>query len=844
MKRISELLVIFILLSNFSVAQAPKKPSSSEIYLDLQKLNFLGKALYVAAHPDDENTRVISYLENHIKAETAYLSLTRGDGGQNLIGSELSELLGVLRTQELLAARRVDGGAQFFTRAKDFGFSKHPKETFKIWDKDLVLSDVVWIIRNFKPDVIINRFDHRSPGTTHGHHTAASMLSFEAFDLANNPSVFPEQLNNTNIWQPKRLFFNTSSWFYGSQEKFDAADKTNLFEFDTGVFYPNLGISNNEIAAIASSQHLCQGFGRLTSRGSQTEYVELLKGDLPKDKNNIFEGINTTWSRIEGGKAIGAILYGVENNFNFKNPSEHLSDLLKAYNLLQKSSDVHWVHTKSKELIAIIEAVTGLYLEASAESPSSYPGGKLTVKIEALNRSNAQIRLNSASLHPTISNNNALLLSNNKPYNVDLELSIPNNAEYTNAYWLNEKGTLGTYIVANQELIGAPETPRTHKVYFDLSIEGTNLRIEKPVVHRYSRSDKGELYQPFEILPPATTKIKDKILIFADETPKEVVVVVKAHKENSSGTVTLQYPKSWKIDTATKPFNIEKKGDEQNLTFLLTPPANEDENYIYPMVTVDGKSINKELISIAYDHIPEQSILLPAETKIVRLNIKKAGQNIGYIVGAGDAVRESLLQIGYTVTLIDPLAIKSAAELSKYDAIVMGIRSYNVLPELQFKQKLLLEYVKNGGSLVVQYNTAGRWNKQFENIAPYELKLSNDRVTEEDAKVSIIAPNNTLVNFPNKITDKDFDGWVQERGLYFPSAWSSEFIPILSMKDSDESDKKGSLLIAPYGKGYYIYTGLSFFRELPAGVTGAYKLFTNILSVGKDTEPEVLPQKK
>ncbi|WP_047414545.1 PIG-L family deacetylase [Cellulophaga sp. Hel_I_12] len=834
MRQITGFFVMLLLASNSISAQVPKKLNSSDLYLAIQKLNFLGKALYIAAHPDDENTRLISYLENEVKAETAYLSLTRGDGGQNLIGPELSELLGVLRTQELLAARRVDGGEQFFTRAKDFGFSKHPKETLKIWDKDLVLSDVVWIIRTFKPDVIINRFDHRSAGTTHGHHTSSALLSNEAFDLANNPAIYPDQLSKTNVWQPKRLFFNTSWWFYGNQEKFDEADKTNLLSFDTGLFYPNLGLSNNEIAAMASSQHLCQGFGRLTSRGSETEYIELLKGDLPKDKTNIFDGINTTWSRIEGGQAIGEILYDIENKFNFKDPSVHLPELLKAYNLLQKNKDTHWVSTKSQELMAIIQAVTGLYLEASAENATSYPGGTLKVNIEALNRSTAKINLISASLSPTATAAAAIDLTNNKKFNFDLSLTIPKSAAYTNAYWLNEKGSLGKYTVSDQALIGAPETPKVHKVYFTLAIEGTTLVIEKPVVYRYSKSDKGELYQPFEILPKATASIKDKILIFADGTPKQVAVVVKAHKENASGELQLKYPNGWTIDSDSKPFSIKKKEDEQTLYFTLTPPNTEDENFIYPILNIDGEAIQKELVTIAYDHIPQQSVLMPAETKVVRLNIKKAGQYIGYIVGAGDAVPESLTQIGYTVQTIDPAQVSSLSELQKYDAIVMGIRAYNVVPELKFKQKLLLDFVKNGGTLIVQYNTAGRWDKQFENIAPFELQLSNDRVTEEDAEVSILAKNHSLVNFPNKILPEDFNGWVQERGLYFPREWSSEYTPILSMNDVDETPKTGSLLIAPYGKGHYIYTGLSFFRELPAGVTGAYKLFANMLSVGKD----------
>jgi len=823
--------LLFLPLSLLS--QAPKKLTSADIYHSVQKLNFLGKALYIAAHPDDENTRLISYLSNNTKAQTAYLSLTRGDGGQNLIGSELRELLGVLRTQELLAARRIDGGQQFFTRANDFGYSKHPNETLKIWNKEVVLGDVVRIIRDFKPDVIINRFDHRSPGSTHGHHTSSAMLSVEAFDLVNDPKSYPEQLSTTGIWQPKRLFFNTSWWFYGSEEKFEKADKSKMLQMDIGTYYPILGISNNELASLASSQHLCQGFGRLSTRGSQNEYVELLKGDLPENKNNLFDGINTTWSRVEGGETIGKILYAVEQNFDFKNPSKHLPELLKAHKLINTITDVDWKNSKLKEIEAIILAVSGLFLEASAESASSNPGNNFKVNIEALNRSTIMVSLKAITVPSATAISPNISLSNNDKQNFEIDVVVPEGTKYTSPYWLNEKGTLGTYKVTDASLIGKPETPRAFYANFLLDFGGYEITFEKPIVYKYARNDKGELYEPFEVLPEATARFNDKVLIFADEKSKEVPVTVKAHKDNLKGEVQFCYSEGWVVDQETKPFEIAKKGDEQIIMFTLTPPENEDENYISPIVRINGKALTKELVTITYDHVPTQSVLLPSETKVVRLNIERLGENIGYIVGAGDEVPTSLEQIGYKVILVDPLTIQEGS-LAKFDAVVVGIRAYNVVKELKFKQRFLLDYVKNGGNLVVQYNTAGRWDKQFSNIAPFDLKLSRDRVTDENSEVRILAKEHSLVNFPNPIAAKDFDGWVQERGLYFPNEWDSAFTPILSMQDEGETAKKGSLLIAPYGKGNYIYTGLSFFRELPAGVSGAYKLFANMLSVGKE----------
>ncbi|KQC29295.1 PIG-L family deacetylase [Flagellimonas eckloniae] len=824
-------LTIATVVSN-TLAQRPEKLSSTEIHHNLQKLNFLGTALYIAAHPDDENTRLISYLSNKTKARTAYLSLTRGDGGQNLIGSELRELLGVLRTQELLAARRVDGGEQWFTRANDFGYSKHPNETLKIWDREKVLGDVVWAIRNIKPDVIINRFNHRTPGSTHGHHTASAMLSLEAFDLTNDPNAYADQLQLTQVWQPKRVFFNTSWWFYGSRENFEKADKSNLLKMDVGVFYPDLGLSNNEIASLASSQHLCQGFGRISTRGSQDEYVELLKGDLPQN-NDLFDGINTTWSRVKGGKAIGDILYKVEEEFDFTNPSKHVPELVEAYRLLQKIEDKHWKTLKSKELESIILACSGLYLEVSSESASTTPGNTQKLNVEALNRSSQNIILKEIRLLGTETNTiQNKVLAENKKENLSIEFPIPETATISGPYWLKEQGSLGMYEVRDQKMIGKAETPSAFTAKLTLDFDGAEIDFQKPVVHRFSKPDKGELYEPFVVLPDATSTILEKVLIFSDSKTKDVLVNIKAGKDSISGEIELQHPSGWNVSPKNISFSIAQKGQEQTVTFKVTPPAEDSEGKIVPKISMATKSFDKELVEIAYDHIPKQSVLLTSEAKVVRMNIQKSGEHIGYIVGAGDKVPESLEQIGYQVHIIDPKDIKQGS-LTKYDAVVVGIRAYNVDDDLKFKQPILFDYVENGGNMIVQYNTAGRWSKQFENIAPYNLTLSRDRVTDETAKVNIIANDHSLVNFPNTIEESDFDGWVQERGLYFPNKWSSDFTPILSMGDEGETPKDGSLLVAPHGKGHYIYTGLSFFRELPAGVSGAYKLFANMLSIGK-----------
>lgn len=812
-------------------AQQPKTYNSSAIYEAVQKLNVLGSVLYIAAHPDDENTRLISYMSNEVKARTAYLSLTRGDGGQNLIGPEIRELLGVIRTQELLAARRIDGGEQRFTRANDFGYSKHPEETLDIWNKTEVLADVVWAIREFKPDIIINRFDHRRAGQTHGHHTASALLSLEAFDLANDPTKYPEQLKLTETWQPKRLFYNTSWWRYGSQEEFDKLDKSQMHNFDIGVYYPSKGLSNNEVAALASSQHLCQGFGRLSQRGSQQEYIEFLKGEPLAKDDSIFSGIDMTWNRVEGGKAIGSILKPIERNFDFVNPASHIPQLLEAYKLIQTLKNDHWRSVKSKELKSIIEACAGLYLEVSANSPSAAPNTDITLNLEVLNRSQTNIDLVSYKLS-TLQNGiiKNMTLPANRKLNFEEGISIPKLTGYTAPYWINTQSTLGMYHVKHQELIGLPETPRAVFVDFNLLIDGIPISFRKPVIYRYSKPDKGELYRPFEIIPMVSASLSDEVYIFDNDQQKEIEVTVKAGKDGIEGFVQMAYPNDWQVFPKMQKVKIAKKGDIQNVVFTVIPPKRQHEGLITPMVNVDGEFYTDELIEIDYAHIPFQTVLLPSESKVVRLNIEKRGNNIGYIEGAGDVVPESLRQIGYNVTIIEPDQISSGT-LSSFDAIVVGIRAYNIVESLKFKQRFLLDYVKDGGNLIVQYNTSR--GILVDNLAPYNLELSRDRVTDENALVRILEPNHPILNFPNKITLQDFEGWVQERGLYFPDQWSAEFTPLLAANDKGENSKEGALLVANYGKGNYIYTGLSFFREFPAGVPGAYRLFANLLSAGK-----------
>lgn len=822
--------VILVCLSTLSIyAQQPKKPNASEIHQSIKKLNFLGSVLYVAAHPDDENTRLISYMSNQVKARTAYLSLTRGDGGQNLIGPEIREVLGVIRTQELLTARAIDGGQQMFTRANDFGYSKHPDETLSIWNKKEVLSDVVLAIRKFKPDVIINRFDHRSPGTTHGHHTSSAMLSVEAFDIVNDKTKYPQQLNSTSTWQPQRLFFNASWWFYGSKEKFDAADKSGLLEFDTGIYYPSSGLSNSEIAALSRSQHKSQGFGNTGTRGSEKEYIELIKGTMPSDKSNIFEGIDTSWNRVEGGAIIETVLKAVENDFDFTNPSASIPQLMLAYKHIQNLKDTHWKTIKTKEIKAIIAACSGLYLEAVAQTNLATPGEQVSINIETINRSTTAMTLRGYNTG-NLEIKKDVDLTNNIDFKFTDTIKISEDQTVTTPYWLTQNSTLGMYTVTNKNLIGKPVTPRAFQVTFNLTIANTPISFTKDVVYKTNDPVKGEVYKPFEIVPQASVKFTESVIIFENDKQKEIPVLVKAGIDNMDAVVSIATTSGWSVFPKQQKINIQNKGEEQTVVFTVIPPKNSNEGEMKPKIQVGNNTYSSGLTEINYDHIPYQTVLLPSRAKLVRLDLKKTGHNIGYIEGAGDVVPESLQQIGYNVTTIKPEDINPQT-LSQFDAIVVGIRAYNIVETLKYKQQQLFDYVAQGGNMIVQYNTS-RGLKTKE-LAPYKLELSRDRVTNEFAEVTFLQPNHSLLNSPNKITSKDFEGWTQERGLYFPKTWGSEFTPILSMHDKGETPKTGSLLVAKHGEGYFIYTGLSFFREFPAGVSGAYRLFANMLSIGK-----------
>lgn len=836
MKRRTIITTYLLSLFVFSNAQRVTELSSSEIVLQLKKLNTIGSVLYVAAHPDDENTRLLGYLANERKFRTGYLSLTRGDGGQNLIGKEQGELLGLIRTQELLAARRTDGAEQFFTRANDFGFSKNPEETFSIWNKDSILADVVWTIRRFKPDVIICRFPTTGEGG-HGHHTASAILALEAFDAAADPQKFSSQLKYTEVWQAKRIFWNTFN-FGGTNTT--APDQLKI---DVGAFNPLLGKSFGEIAAESRSMHKSQGFGSARQRGSNIEFFKLLKGE--EAKNDPFENMDISWNRYTATAKLDKMISDCIQHYDVQAPEKIIPSLIQIYQTIKSLAETdpsirYWKKQKLKETEQLLLSCSGLWMEAIALDYTGIPGMDVNITSQMVVRNKVPVTLNKLSFLALSDTLPKLSLNTNELYSFKHKEKLPSSLSYSNPYWLNEEHEPGRYIIRDQLLIGVPENPSTANVLFDIDIMGLNLQIERKLIYKYTDPVKGEVYRPFEILPPATVNISEKVIVFNEAKPKTIQLVVKANAAGISGKLELKTNESWVVNVAHPEFRLAAKGDEVLVEATITPGKSAATGELSASLNISGKPFNKAIQRIEYDHIPYQFILNDAKAKLVHIDLKKSGTSIGYIPGAGDDVPACLKQIGYNVSILSD-DLLSKEDLSKYDAIVSGIRAYNTNERLQVHYPKLMEYVQKGGNLIVQYNTNSRIGPVLAKIGPYPFTISRDRVTDEHAEVRILNDKAPVLNVPNRITQKDFDGWIQERGIYFATELDKNYETVFSMNDGGEKASEGSLIISKYGKGNFVYTGLAFFRELPAGVPGAYRLFVNLLNLPSNPG---LPQNK
>jgi LmbE family N-acetylglucosaminyl deacetylase len=816
------LLFVFSVTDSFS--QQPASWSSGDVYQGIRKLNVLGSVLFVAAHPDDENTRLLTYFSKDKLYRTGYLSITRGDGGQNLIGDEQGIELGLIRTQELLSARRIDGAEQFFTRAFDFGYSKSPKETFTKWDKEKILSDVVWVIRKFQPDVIITRFPTTGEGG-HGHHTASAILAVEAFSVAADPKRFPEQLQYVQPWQAKRILWN------GFVPGGGNATGTDFFRFDVGGFNPVLGKSYGEIASESRSQHKSQGFGVARGRGEAIENFRTLGGDAPA--TDLFDGIESEWKRIKGGEAVSQLIQNTIASFDFMQPQKSVPQLVQLHKKLQAMPEGYWRNQKINEVKELIVAANGLWLDVFTNEAYVAQEDSFRINIVVNNRLGNSMALTSIAIDAFDSSLNKAL-DKNKNLVISKTLFAPAAKPLTQPYWLQENMNDGYFNVKEQQLIGQPDVQPSFIAKVTMNIEGENFVFEKPIRYKFTDPVKGELYQPFVVVPAISLRVKPEFLLGTKEIKNNVAFEVKALKNYSF--------RNPKFHLSSPDFNEDL--DKINTASLKGLNKNaiasfETEGVGFPFVSPlsyylkDGeKSFNKNPISIRYDHVPWIHYLKDATIPLASTRLNVLGKKIGYIIGAGDKVPEALEQMGYEVTLLTNKEL-SRNNLKQFDAIISGVRAYNTNEWLNSYYDKLMKYVEDGGNLIVQYNTSNQIGPVRAKIGPYNFGISRNRITDENATVTFLKPEHPVLNYPNKILADDFTGWVQERSIYHADNWDDKYESILSMSDPDEQPNVGSLIIAKHGKGFFTYTGLVFFRELPAGVPGAYRLLANLIALNK-----------
>jgi len=821
-------LAAVLLLFGTLWAQFPASYTSSEIYHDLLKANKTGSVLYIAAHPDDENTRLISYFENAMYARTAYLSLTRGDGGQNLIGTEIGAAMGLLRTQELMAARRIDGGEQFFTRAVDFGYSKSSLETLEKWDKEAVLSDVVLTIRKFRPDVLVTRFPPNNYAG-HGHHEASALLAEEAFEAAGDPNRFPEQLDRVETWQPKRLYFNTSSWWIKDLPE-RARNNDNFVRVNVGDHSPLLGETYARIASRSRSQHKSQGFGTDVYYGLNIEYMEYVKGDKALSRDDILEGVDQSWSRFGAEKA-GELMDKVIRNFDHQAPEKSVPLLLDVLSVLKEVKASSLRDYKISELEQLIAKAAGIFAEAVADDYYYTPGSDAYVKVNIQHQHKNAIMLKGLTPGGK-SSKEEVAIKKGDFHTQEIKYSVPENAEVSNHYWLSEPYE-NIFSVKEPSLIGLPENPAALSVQATLEIEGYLMTLELPVQHKAVDPVKAVIYRPVNIVPDATFGFSEEVIVRTGEGDKTVVLYASNHADNVEGSVELILPKGWTSIPESQMLKAPKKGAVERMEFTITAGSDAESgdisvNFI-PTKQGSVTATCYTLTEISYDHIPDQIFMKPATVKLESFDLDRGKTaRIGYIEGPGDDVAKYLKAAGYEVETLTEDAIQSGA-LSRYDAVITGIRAYNTRSDLAYLNDKLNAYVEAGGTWMVQYNTSRRLKS--EEIGPYSFTIDRERVTDEAAEPTFLDPGHPVLKSPNALGPEDFDGWVQERGLYFASEWDDAFTPVIGWSDPDEPERRGGLIAAPYGKGYFVYTGISFFRQLPAGVPGAYKLIANILNL-------------
>ena len=829
MKHIVFLILYFSFFIN-AFSQAPQSWTSGQIFQAIKKLNVLGSVLYVAAHPDDENTRLLTYLANEKLYRTGYLSLTRGDGGQNLIGDEQGVELGLIRTQELLAARRIDGGEQFFSSAYDFGYSKTPEETFTKWGREKILSDVVWVIRKFQPDIIITRFPATGEGG-HGHHTASAILANEAFAAAADPGKFPDQLKWVQPWQAKRILWNTFN-FGGNNTTSDAQ-----FKIDAGGYNPLLGKGYGEIAAISRSQHKSQGFGSAATRGQMMEFFKTTGGVEPQ--NDLMDDVNNGWSRVsKQGTEIEKLVSNIEKSFDPSHPEKSVPALVSLYTTVEKLPDGYWRNKKLSEMQQIISQSAGLFIDAYTSQPFAVQTDSIKLNLAVNNRSGSDATLKSIVIDDW-HKNETTTLNKNRNYSFSYTLFVPLTKKITQPFWIREKMDDGHFHIPDQDMIGVPDVEPAYVSKVTINFSGKDFTFEQPVKYRRTDPVKGEMYDPVYIIPRATLTTDPGVLLFDKNQKQSKKILLQLHpNKNLEGDLTVSLAGADVDEVNEQNINLQK-GITKNYEFKVTNNRPEEVNlltaYANQKIDDDKTGYFLALRSINYNHIPAVKYFYPELVKMINIDLKTAGKRIGYIPGAGDKVTEILEELGYNITILDQSNLNTA-NLSNFDAIITGVRAYNINEWLNSYYNKLMNYVKQGGNLIVQYNTSSNIGPVWAKMGPYNFDISRNRITNEDATVTLLDPTHPVFNFPNKITDKDFEGWIQERSIYHASNWDANLKPLISMADPREQPNEGSLVVGKYGKGYFTYTGLAFFRQLPAAVPGAFRLMANLIALNQQAD--------
>ncbi|MBA2250423.1 MAG: PIG-L family deacetylase [Chitinophagaceae bacterium] len=813
--------LLIILHSLFSFSQPPKTYNSSEILLQLKKLNVLGSVLYVGAHPDDENNALLPYLANEKLYRTAYLSLTRGDGGQNLIGEEQGVELGLIRTQELLAARRIDGAEQFFTRAYEFGFSKSAVEALRIWDKDKILSDFVWVIREFQPDVIIKRFppDARAG---HGHHAASAILADEAFTAAADPNRFPEQFKyGVKPWQAKRIMWNTFN-FGGTN-----TTSEDQLKIDIGGYNSLLGKSYGEMGGEARTMHKSQGEGRPRRRGQSFEYFATTAGTPAK--TDLMDGIVYDWKRINGGEAIGIQVNNIISNYKPDQPVLSVQALVKLYQTVKALPISNWQQKKMGEVQQLVEACSGLYVEATSSQQKVVQGDSLRTNFVFIKRNNVDAVLKHISIENfDTSFSTALPVNQNITYNKTL--ASAENKKISQPYWLESPLVGGTFEVHDQLQIGKPQNDPSFEATILINIAGEDFLIKRPVQYRVIDPVKGDTYEPIPVLPKVELMYDKENYLSVGNNAVNSFINLKSNADLfRSQEISQRFSNKWTLQNTPANNDLNKFGS-------IFIPVSKESNYTEEITAVAKKgnvSYDGYTKTISYDHIPTITYFPRAKANLVKLDIKTVGKKIGYIIGAGDKVPQALQDMGYDVKTLSEADLNDNY-LKLFDAIIVGIRAYNIFEFLTSKNDVLMRYVQNGGNMIVQYLKSNQVGNRKIVVGPYPFIIdAGSRVTEENAVVNFLLPNHPALNYPNKITAKDFEGWVQERSTYQALQLDTHYETPLGMNDKGEPQSNGSLAIAKYGKGNFVYASLVFFRELPAGIPGAYRLLANLIALGK-----------